>query len=85
MTSTADEQGPKVGDAARQRAAKKDLQRLESQLDKAASRIEAIHAKMAEHAADYQKLADLQVELDAELAKQDELEDAWLEAAEQVS
>jgi len=84
-TSKADEQGPKVGDAARQRAAKKDLQRLESQLDKAASRIEAIHAKMAEHAADYQKLADLQVELDAELAKQDELEDAWLEAAEQVS
>ncbi len=85
VTSKADEQGPKVGDAARQRAAKKDLQRLESQLDKAASRIEAIHAKMAEHAADYQKLADLQVELDAELAKQDELEDAWLEAAEQAS
>ena len=75
----------KIGDAARQRAAKKDLQRLESQLDKVSARIDAIHAQMAEHAADYQKLTELQIQLDAELTKQGELEEAWLVAAEAAS
>ena len=36
------------------------------------------------HAADYERLVSLGAELDAELARQDELEGHWLELAEQV-
>lgn len=73
-----------VSDAARTRTAKKDLARLESQLDKNAKAIEKLHLKMAAAAADYERLTSLQVDLDAAEARHSELEDAWLAAAEQV-
>ncbi len=70
--------------AAETRLAKKELSRLESQLDKVGRRIEAIHAQMAEHASDYGKLAELQAELSAQTEAKDGLELAWLEAAESI-
>ncbi len=72
----------KVSDAARARSAKKDLARLESQLDKAHREIDALHQQMAAAAADYARLAELQVKLDAVTAREAELEEAWLVAAE---
>lgn len=75
---------PKVSDAARSRAARKELARLESQLDKTARTIDRLHLRMAESASDYTRLAELQVELDAAEARQVELEEAWLLAAEDV-
>ncbi|HSN44067.1 MAG TPA: ABC-F family ATP-binding cassette domain-containing protein [Propionibacteriaceae bacterium] len=71
-------------DAARMRAARKDLKRLESQLAKAEQRIEKLHAAMADAASDYEQLTSLHAELDAELAARDELEEAWLMAAEEA-
>ncbi|MGB3956395.1 MAG: ABC-F family ATP-binding cassette domain-containing protein [Brooklawnia sp.] len=73
---------PKVSDAARSRAARKELARLESQLDKTARAVDRLHLRMAESASDYTRLAELQVELDAAEARQVELEEAWLLAAE---
>jgi ATPase subunit of ABC transporter with duplicated ATPase domains len=73
-----------AGDAARQRQARKDLARVESQLAKLGTRIDVLHAQMATHAADYERLVTLGSELDETLARQDELEGQWLELAEQV-
>lgn len=75
---------PSAADAARQRQARKDLARVESQLTKLGVRIEKLHGLLAQHAADYERLVSLGAELDAELARQDELEGHWLELAEQV-
>ncbi|GAA3617502.1 ABC-F family ATP-binding cassette domain-containing protein [Microlunatus ginsengisoli] len=68
--------------AAEIRQARKDLARLESQLARLETRIERVHAQMAESASDYPRLAALQTELADVLAEKDELEAAWLEAAE---
>lgn len=70
--------------AARQRQSKKDLARLESQLARAARRIDAVHTAMASHASDYERLAELQASLAELEAEQEELEEAWLEAAENL-
>ncbi|GAA1427918.1 ABC-F family ATP-binding cassette domain-containing protein [Microlunatus lacustris] len=66
------------------RAAKKTLARVEQQLTKLDGRIARVHDQMAAAAADYGRLADLQRDLDALAAEKDELELAWLEAAEQA-
>ncbi|WP_425309863.1 ABC-F family ATP-binding cassette domain-containing protein [Ammonicoccus fulvus] len=66
------------------RQARKDMARIESQLMKLTGRIEKVHAEMADAASDYQRLADLQ-QTESELTVQhEELELAWLEAAELV-
>ncbi|MEL4504204.1 ABC-F family ATP-binding cassette domain-containing protein [Luteococcus sp. H138] len=70
--------------AAEIRQARKDLSRLESQMTKLSARIEKIHAQMADHASDYAKLAELQAELQVASDEHDELELAWLEAAEVI-
>ena len=78
--------GPaKVSDAARARASKKELARLEGQLDKVHTQIERLHAEMAAQAADYTALTGLQIELEAAQTRQDELEEAWLLAAEDAA
>ena len=75
---------PAPAEAARQRQARKDLGRVESQLAKVASRIDELHAQMAGNASDYERLSALGADLDQALARQDELEGQWLELAEQV-
>ena len=69
-------------DAALERARKKELARLESQLSKVDSEIERIHEAMTAAATDFEKLAALDADLRAARARKDELEEAWLLAAE---
>jgi len=66
------------------RQARKTMSRVESQIGKVDKRIATLHGQMALAAANYSKLADLQRELDAATAEKDELELAWLEAADLV-
>lgn len=80
-TSAAPE-APTRSDAAMERQRKKDLTRIEGQLDKVAREIEKLHASMADAASDFEKLASLDEKLRAAQARQGELEEAWLEAAE---
>ena len=68
--------------AAASRTAKKELARIESQLAKCEREIERLHAEMADAAHDYERLTELGASLDAALARQAELEDAWLTLAE---
>ncbi|MFT3889253.1 MAG: ABC-F family ATP-binding cassette domain-containing protein [Arachnia sp.] len=69
-------------DAAAERQRKKDLARIESQLDKTTTEIDRLHAEMAEAATDFARLASLDERLRAAEARRDDLEEAWLLAAE---
>ncbi|WP_329132717.1 ABC-F family ATP-binding cassette domain-containing protein [Streptomyces sp. NBC_01476] len=64
------------------RAAKKELQRIERQLDKMGDRESKLHGQIAEHATDFEKVAALDAELRALRAEREELETHWLELAE---
>ncbi|HEY6681367.1 MAG TPA: ABC-F family ATP-binding cassette domain-containing protein [Propionibacteriaceae bacterium] len=64
------------------RQARKDLARLEQQLARLDQRITALHEQMTAAASDYSQLAELQREIELITASKDELELAWLEAAE---
>ncbi|WP_299558598.1 ABC-F family ATP-binding cassette domain-containing protein [uncultured Mycolicibacterium sp.] len=68
--------------AARQRRTAKELARIENQLAKLEERIAAQHEAMAAAAADHVRLAELNAELQELLSRKDELEEAWLAAAE---
>jgi ABC transport system ATP-binding/permease protein len=74
----------KASAATEARQAKKTLARVEQQLSKVDDRIAKLHAQMAEAASDYAKLSGLQRDLDRLGAEKDDLELAWLEAAEQA-
>jgi ATP-binding cassette subfamily F protein uup len=67
---------------AEQRAARKDLARVERQLSKVSERIGAVHAAMAEHASDFVRLEELDGELRVLTAQREDLEEQWLAAAE---
>ncbi|MHA7860919.1 ABC-F family ATP-binding cassette domain-containing protein [Tessaracoccus sp. Y36] len=69
-------------DAAAERQRKKDLARLESQLGKVEAEIVKLHTAMTEAASDYPRLAKLTADLQAAEARKDDLEEAWLTAAE---
>ncbi|MEY9843772.1 ATP-binding cassette subfamily F protein uup [Streptacidiphilus sp. BW17] len=64
------------------RTAKKELQRIERQLSKLEQKETKLHAQMAEHAADFGKIAELDAQLRAVKDERDELEMQWLELAE---
>ncbi|MFE6678481.1 ABC-F family ATP-binding cassette domain-containing protein [Streptomyces sp. NPDC057729] len=66
------------------RAAKKELQKVERQLDKISTRETTLHAQIAEHATDFEKVAKLDAELRELVAERDELEMRWLELAEEA-
>ncbi|WP_424213350.1 ABC-F family ATP-binding cassette domain-containing protein [Streptomyces sp. BI20] len=72
----------KTSNAADSRAAKKELQKIERQLNKLADRESGLHAKIAEHATDFEKVAGFDAELRELLSERDELEMRWLELAE---
>jgi ATP-binding cassette subfamily F protein uup len=63
------------------REARKALARIEKQLARATEREEKLHAQLAEHAADYEKLAELDGQLREVGAEKEALEEEWLEAA----
>ncbi|MFF7630300.1 ABC-F family ATP-binding cassette domain-containing protein [Streptomyces cyaneofuscatus] len=64
------------------RAAKKELQKVERQLDKLSTRETALHQQIADNATDFEKVAGLDAELRELVTERDELEMRWLELAE---
>ncbi|MFI8435143.1 ABC-F family ATP-binding cassette domain-containing protein [Streptomyces sp. NPDC079020] len=64
------------------RAAKKELQKVERQLDKMSTRETALHKQIADNATDFEKVAKLDAELRELVTERDELEMRWLELAE---
>ena len=72
---------PKVG-SAEERAARKNMARLDKQLERIAARESALNAEIAEHAHDYARLAELSSQLDVLRAEKEAAEHEWLEAAE---
>ena len=64
------------------RGARKAVARIEKQLARADERERALHAELLEHAADYEKLAEIDVRLREVAAEKHALEEEWLEAAD---
>ncbi len=81
LTRTPSQRDSRTSNAAT-RQARKDLARLEQQIARLDQRITALHEQMTAAASDYQQLADLQRTIEEITASKDELELAWLEAAE---
>jgi ATP-binding cassette subfamily F protein uup len=73
-----------TGSSAAQRNARKDLARVDRQLSRVNTRIASVHARMAEHASDFVRLAELDAELTGLTSDREQLEHAWLEAAERA-
>jgi ATP-binding cassette subfamily F protein uup len=71
---------PRASAASRQ--ARKDLARLEAQIARLDERLAALHEQMEAAASDYQRLAELQREIELISANRGELERSWLEAAD---
>ena len=63
------------------RQARKDLQRLERELEKLSTRERELHAAMAQSATDHEQLAALTTELDALTSAREQAESSWLETA----
>jgi ABC transport system ATP-binding/permease protein len=75
---------PQDRTAARQRAAQKELGRLERQLDRVSGQEAELTAALAEHASDYARLVELGARLRAVQDEKASLEERWLELAEQL-
>jgi ATP-binding cassette subfamily F protein uup len=75
-------EGSGLGAAGAQRAAKKEMQRLERQIDRLAAREEELTAELAASASDYEKLIELGAQLRAIQEEKASLEDRWLVVAE---
>jgi ATP-binding cassette subfamily F protein uup len=71
-----------VSSAAEQRAARKEASRLERRMTAVTAKEEKLHAQLAEAATDPDRLLELGRELKAVVAEREEIELAWLEAAE---
>ena len=69
-------------DAAAARAARKELARLERQLDKVRDRESRLHDQMAAAATDHERVLALDGDLRALVAERSTLEERWLELAE---
>jgi len=75
--------GPRLS-AAQERLVKKELARLERQIEKLSSREDELHAELAAHAADYVKLTELGDQLRSVQDEKSVLEDRWLDAAAEL-
>jgi ATP-binding cassette subfamily F protein uup len=80
--SASDPASPGAPSAAEQREAKKAMARIDRQLSKIADREAELHTALAEHAADYERLAELDGRLRELATEKEALEEAWLEAAD---
>ena len=69
---------------AEERQAKKDLTRLERQIDKLSAREDALHEQLAANATDYQKLTELGETLRSIQDEKSALEERWLEVATEL-
>ncbi|WP_354642032.1 ABC-F family ATP-binding cassette domain-containing protein [Kitasatospora camelliae] len=77
----AEASGKSAGDV---RAAKKEMQKLERQIAKLDEQESKLHTQLAEHAADFSKVAELDAQLRKVREEKEHLELAWLELAEHV-
>jgi len=68
--------------AADVRAARKEVARIERRLAKITDLEQDLHAQLAQHATDHETVQRLDAELRALAVERDDLEDAWLTAAE---
>jgi len=75
--------GAGLGPAGAQRAARKELQRLERQIDQLTAQETELSAALAEQASDYQKLIELGAQLRGVQEEKARLEERWLTVAEQ--
>ena len=67
-----------------QRAARKELQRLDRQLARISDREAGLTAALAEQASDYTRLIELGAELRAVQDEKGRLEEQWLAVAEEL-
>ena len=67
-----------VGNAAQQRDLKKEITKLDRQIEKANVEHATLLAQQAESAMDYEKLAQISAALEANIARKSELEEQWL-------
>jgi ATP-binding cassette subfamily F protein uup len=67
--------------AAEERNARKELQRLERQIERLSAREDELGTQLAAHATDYEKLTSLGADLKAAQAEKADLEERWLEVA----
>lgn len=74
-----------VSSAVEQRAARKELTKLERQLDTLHKKEKALHEKLAKVATDPERVLELDGELRAVLANIGELEERWMEIADQAN
>jgi ABC transport system ATP-binding/permease protein len=70
--------------AAGERTARKELQRLERQLDRISAREAQLSEQLAANATDYEKLTSLGAELRAAQAEKSDLEERWLTVAAEL-
>ncbi|GAA0817198.1 ABC-F family ATP-binding cassette domain-containing protein [Spirilliplanes yamanashiensis] len=70
--------------AAEVRAARKELGKLERQLAKLEQKEARLNESLAEHGADYDKIIELDGQLKATRAERAQVEETWLELAEQL-
>ncbi len=75
--------GPRPGSAATQRAARKEMQRLERQIERLSTREAELTAELAANASDYVRLTELGAQLKSVQQEKGRLEDEWLAAAEE--
>jgi ABC transport system ATP-binding/permease protein len=75
---------PTGSSAAAERTARKELQRLERQLDRLTAREAGLSAELAANATDYEKLTSLGAELKAAQAEKADLEERWLAVAAEL-
>ncbi|WP_055548488.1 ABC-F family ATP-binding cassette domain-containing protein [Streptomyces sp. NBRC 110028] len=68
--------------AAEQRAANKELQKIERRLDRISEQESTLHARIAEDATDFARVAELDAKLRELAGERDELETRWLELAD---
>ncbi|HWG64649.1 MAG TPA: ABC-F family ATP-binding cassette domain-containing protein [Streptosporangiaceae bacterium] len=76
---------PSGSTAGAKRAARKELQRLERQIDRLGAREADLSANLAGQASDYEKLIELGAELREVQGEKSRLEELWLEAAQELS
>ena len=65
-----------------QRAARKEMARLERQVERLERQVAQLHADLADHATTHVAVAELDERLRAVLAERDEVEALWMAAAE---
>ncbi|GAB2830784.1 ABC-F family ATP-binding cassette domain-containing protein [Streptomyces daliensis] len=83
--ASAQSQAPASGassPSALSRAAQKEMQRIERQLARIEEQQAGLHAEMAEHATDFERVAGLDAKLRELSGQHEELETRWLELAE---